>query len=223
MNIQSRSHRYQSSRETILSTSRDVFLRHGYIDASMDTIAQRSGVSKTTLYAHFESKEALFNQVVVDVVAQHTDDTRSLLELPPAAAFRDQLVIIARRMLDRLLDPEAIALMRLCVIEGARMPRLTYDSLIAARSNLIQVLVQFLGEQGPGAGLVIDDLRQAADLFVVLATRDFPLEAMLPWSAIDTPDARARNAERAADVMLRLYAQSKARGSASGTPLKAEP
>ena len=205
MNIQSRSHRYQSSRETILSTSRDVFLRHGYIDASMDTIAQRSGVSKTTLYAHFENKEALFNQVVVDVVTQHTDDTRTLLDLPAGEPLRAKLVAIGQRMLGRMLDPEATALIRLCVIEGARMPRLTYECLAAARANLIEALVQFLGEQELKGGLGTEDLREAADLFVVLTVRDFQIEAMLPWSAIDTPDARGRNAERVADVMLRLY------------------
>ena len=205
MNTQARSHRYQSSRETILATSRDVFLRHGFVDASMDTIAQRSGVSKTTLYAHFDSKEALFNQVVMDVVRAHTDDARALLELPSDAGFRNRLVTLGLRVLDRLLDPQAIALMRLCVVEGARMPRATYDSLAAARSNLLQVLVHFLGEQGPAGGLVIDDLRQAAELFLVLTTRDFRIEAMLPWSAADNPEARRRNAEQVADLMLRLY------------------
>ena len=35
--------------------------------------------------------------------------------------------------------------------------------------------------------------------------RDFQLEAMLPWSAVNSSDAHRRNAERVADLMLRLY------------------
>jgi TetR/AcrR family transcriptional regulator, mexJK operon transcriptional repressor len=205
MNIQTRSQRYQSSRETILATSRDVFLRHGYSDASMDTIAQRSGVSKTTLYAHFESKEALFNQVVVDVVGEHEDDTSALLEFSIEDGVREKLVTIGRRMLDMLLDPEATALIRLCVIEGARMPRLGTESLIAARANLLDLLAGFFREQAATGALAVDDPREAADLFIVLTLRDYQLQAMLPWSTVNTTEAHQRNASQVADLILRLY------------------
>lgn len=205
MNIQTRSHRYHSSRETILATSRDVFLRHGFTDASMDTIAQRSGVSKTTLYAHFESKEALFGQVVVDVVSEHVDDTAALFDFAAEDSFRDRLVAIGCRMLDMRLDPEATALIRLCVIEGARMPRLSYEFLTAIRTNLLQSVGSFLREHAGASGLVIEDWHEAADLFIVLTMRDFQIEAMLPWSAVNTSEAHRRNAERVADLMLRLY------------------
>ena len=204
MNIQIRSHRYQSSRETILATSRDIFLRHGYADASMDTISQHSGVSKTTLYAHFESKEALFNQVVVDVVSEHAGDAATLVDCPSGESFRDKLVSIGCRMLDRLLDPDAIALMRLCIIEGGRMPQLSYESFTAARTDLLHALAEFFRQHADG-GLLIEAPHQAADLFIVLTVRDFQLEAMLPWSVVNTPDAHQRNAERVADLMLRLY------------------
>ena len=204
MTIQIRSHRYRSSRETILATSRDIFLRHGYADASMDTISQHSGVSKTTLYAHFESKEALFHQVVADMVVEHAGDGATLLDHPAGESFRDKLVSIGCRMLDRLLDPEAVALMRLSVIEGARMPRLSYESFTAARADLLQSLVGFFREHADG-GLAAEELHQAADLFIVLTMRDFQLEATLPWSVVNTPEAHQLNAERVADLMLRLY------------------
>ncbi len=205
MNIQTRSHRYLSSRETILATSRDVFLRHGFTDASMDTIAQRSGVSKTTLYAHFESKEALFNQVVVDAVTEHGDEAAALLDLPSGGGLRDRLAAISGRILAMLMEPAAVALARLCVIEGTRMPRLSYEALSTARSSLLSALARFFQEQASANGLRIDDPREAADLFVMLTVRDFLHEAMLPWSAINTPEAHHRNAEHVADLMLRLY------------------
>ena len=174
----------------------------------MDTIAQRSGVSKTTLYAHFESKEALFNQVVVDVVTEHVDDTAALFDFSFDDSFRDKLVNLGCRMLDMRLDPEATALIRLCVIEGARMPRLSYEFLTAIRTNLLQSVGSFLREHAASGGLVIEDWNQAADLFIVLTMRDFQLEAMLPWSVVNTLEAYRRNAERVADLMLRLYGSS---------------
>ncbi len=213
MNIQTRSHRYQSSREAILSTSRDVFLRHGFADASMDSIAQRSGVSKTTLYAHFESKEALFNQVAIDAVIEHGDEAAALLDLPPEDSVRDRLVGIGCRIVALLMDHEAVALIRLCVIEGARMPRLSFEALTAARANLLQALAGFFREQTGTGHLRIEDPDEAADLFLVLTVRNFQLDAMLPWSTIHGSDAYRQNAEHVADVMLRLYAAADA-GSA---------
>ena len=201
MNIQTRSHRYLSSRGTILSTSRDVFLRHGFTDTSMDSIAQRSGVSKTTLYAHFESKEALFNQVVVDAVLEHGDDAASLFDLPEAQEVRPRLVTLGCRIAAMLLNPEAVALIRLCVVEGTRMPRLSYEALATARSNLIEATCGFFAVQK------LLPAREAAELFIVLTLRNLQLEAMLPWSDATTPDGSRRNAEQVADLMLRLYGQ----------------
>ena len=204
MNIQSRSHRYRSSRQIILATSREIFLRHGYGEGSMDAIAQRSGVSKTTLYAHFESKEALFNQVVVEMVGEHGHDAAAVLEVPPEADFRQGLVTVGHRMLDLLLDPEVMALTRLCVVEGRRMSRRSCEALAEARAHLLVLLTGFFRERA-GVGRSSDELRRAADLFLVLTLRDFQLEAMLPWSAAATPEAYRDHVERVADLMLRLY------------------
>ena len=204
MNIQSRSHRYRSSRQIILATSREIFLQQGYSEGSMDTIAQRSGMSKTTLYAHFESKEALFNQVVVEMVGAHRHDAAAVIEIPPEADFRQGLVTIGLRMLELLLDPEAMALTRLCVVEGRRMSRPSCEALAEARTRLLVLLTGFFRERA-GVGRSSDELRQAADLFLVLTLRDFQLEAMLPWSAAATPEAYRDHVERVADLMLRLY------------------
>ena len=204
MNTQGRSHRYRSSRQIILATSREIFLQHGYNDGSMDIIAQRSGVSKTTLYAHFESKEALFNQVVVEMVEEHGHDAAAVLELPPEGDFRHALVTVGQRMLDVLLDPQLMALTRLCVIEGRRMSRGSYEALAEARSRLLDLLTGFFRERA-GSGWSSEELRRAADLFIGLTLRDFQLEAMLPWSAAATPEAHRDHVQRVADVMFRLY------------------
>ena len=193
-------------------------MRHGYVDASMDTIAQQSGVSKTTLYAHFESKEALFNQVVGKVIAELSrvaldglfdmpadlQDAHGLhepQELPP----RDRLIALANRILERMLDPEAVALIRLCVIEGTRMPPLTHAGLGEARQQLVAAVAGFFRDQAASLGLRIDDPHLAADLFVVLIMRDLMLGAVLPWSGTEGPHAGRHDAEIAADVILRLY------------------
>lgn len=57
-------------REAILDGAVKVFIEKGYDVSSMDEIADTAGVSKRTVYNHFESKEALFRSVVEDFVSQ---------------------------------------------------------------------------------------------------------------------------------------------------------
>jgi AcrR family transcriptional regulator len=48
-----------STRDLILDTAAALFFREGFRAIGVDTIIERSGVAKMTLYRHFHSKEAL--------------------------------------------------------------------------------------------------------------------------------------------------------------------
>src|ERR687886_631072 len=63
-----------SKRRQILDGARRVFLAHGFDGASMGEIAKAAGVSKGTLYVYFDSKEALFEALIVE-------ERRSLAEV----------------------------------------------------------------------------------------------------------------------------------------------
>jgi len=80
-----------SARERILATAGELFYREGIRAIGVDTVVERSGVSKTTLYRLFESKEALIAAYAAErdrsfwawwdrIEAQHADDPRALLE-----------------------------------------------------------------------------------------------------------------------------------------------
>jgi AcrR family transcriptional regulator len=49
----------RSPRERILDTASELFYRDGYHAVGIDTIVERSGVAKMTLYRHFPSKDDL--------------------------------------------------------------------------------------------------------------------------------------------------------------------
>ena len=53
-----------SRREEIIDTAITVFGREGYAAASVEDIAQESGVAATAVYYHFGGKEELFNQAL---------------------------------------------------------------------------------------------------------------------------------------------------------------
>ena len=51
-------------RETLLSVCVDVFNRHGYDATSMGTLSKHLGISKSAIYHHVESKEAILEQAL---------------------------------------------------------------------------------------------------------------------------------------------------------------
>src|SRR6476660_2901884 len=95
----------------VLRAARRAFLAAGFGAVSMDAIAREAGVSKATVYAHFGSKEALFSAVVAEV-AEERFAGFSALELA-SSTLAASLSTIARRFLDPMLTPEAVAVNRI--------------------------------------------------------------------------------------------------------------
>ena len=80
-----------SARERILATASKLFYRDGIRAVGVDTVVEQSGVSKTSLYRVFESKDALIAAFAAErdrlfwewwdrIEEQHADDPRALLE-----------------------------------------------------------------------------------------------------------------------------------------------
>jgi AcrR family transcriptional regulator len=56
-------------RAAIVEAATGVFLRYGFKKTSMDDLARAAGLSRQGLYLHFATKEALFKDVVLQVIA----------------------------------------------------------------------------------------------------------------------------------------------------------
>ncbi len=74
--------RTRAKREQIRAGAQRLFLSLGYERASMDAIAGAAGVSKQTLYRYYQTKDALF----VDILRQLT--VGSFLRDVPALRMR---------------------------------------------------------------------------------------------------------------------------------------
>ncbi|MEW4531347.1 TetR/AcrR family transcriptional regulator [Maioricimonas sp. JC845] len=97
-------------RAAIVQAAVEAFQQYGYYAASINQIAEAAGVSKRTLYNHFDSKEALFDAIIEELVFR--------VGQLPACRFdascdlAGQLTELARTEVDFLVSEDVLALAR---------------------------------------------------------------------------------------------------------------
>lgn len=109
-------------REQILQGAMNVFLDSGYANTSMDRVAAEAGVSKQTIYSHFQDKERLFIALIERVTIHKFQIQFGLEPLqgePPVLLRR-----LAEVFLNKMGDQDYISLVRVVIAESARFPEL---------------------------------------------------------------------------------------------------
>ncbi|WP_437004509.1 TetR/AcrR family transcriptional regulator [Streptomyces sp. enrichment culture] len=137
----------QRNREALLSAARQAFLA-GDTDAHVKDIARSAGVAIGTLYRHFETREALIEEVYrteVDVLCAAPGEL--LDQHPPEEALRRFLLL--------LVDHAAVGKGMSSVLEGI----MATDSPVFddARTRMADALSLLL-HAGSAAGTVRDDV-----------------------------------------------------------------
>lgn len=91
--------------ELVVSTAKRMFSENGFERTTLDAISKESGVTKRTIYSHFNSKEELFGATVLDRVREEFSiDSADLDENNPSAG----LTIIANQFLGLIRRDEVL-------------------------------------------------------------------------------------------------------------------
>jgi AcrR family transcriptional regulator len=107
----------------LLAVARDVFLENGFAGATMQDVAARAGVSKTSLYREHPGKDDLFAAVVLDWAARGRGAMRPALDaLLEAASLRAGLLELVRTVQAAVLDEAPLRMRRLVASEAERFP-----------------------------------------------------------------------------------------------------
>ena len=134
-------------REHILATAKDVFLELGFAGASMDVVAQRAQTSKRSLYAHFETKEALFLAVIDRIHELFLGRIKSPSDY--ASEPEEAVVLYCARVAQMFTWAPIVRTCRLGISEAERLPGAAeklYEAFFgAARDALDEHLVAALG------------------------------------------------------------------------------
>lgn len=115
----SRSKRAEERRAQILARALEVFAERGYHGASISDVVKAAGVARGTFYLYFDSKEAVFRDLLDELLSTMRASVRGM-DIGPSAApmadqLRDILVQILRtaeqnRALTRIIFREAVGL-----------------------------------------------------------------------------------------------------------------
>ena len=133
----------------ILEAALTVFSARGFAAAKLDDVAKQAGVSKGTLYLYFQSKEALFEAMALELM--HVPVLAQLETIAKAETAADglrQLIQFMTRMLDA---PRRSALPKLIIAESAGFPQLAKIWLKQVIQPTRQRLVQLI-EAGIASG-----------------------------------------------------------------------
>ena len=109
--------------EQILQGAMQEFLVHGYAGTSMDRVAASGGVSKATVYSHFQDKQGLFKALVERLAKERFQSVFGTEDLvgEPKKVLHELAVKVLNEMLQ---DEEYMAFMRVLIGESGRFPEI---------------------------------------------------------------------------------------------------
>jgi AcrR family transcriptional regulator len=194
-------------RNAILDAATSVFLRDGYLGASMDEIAKLSSVSKQTVYKHFTSKEALYIEIVSGMTNRTGDAVRD--ELPPYNGkdnLAEYLENYAFQQLSIVLTPRVMQLRRVVIGEVSRFPELAKVLYERGPVRAKKVLAEMFEQFAQRGLLSINDADMAATHFNWLVMSEpLNLAMLVGDDAIPKSSELRRFAKEGVRVFMAAY------------------
>jgi TetR/AcrR family transcriptional repressor of mexJK operon len=167
------------SRAALVQAARTLFLRQGYAGTTMEEIAALAGLTKRTAYNNYGDKEALFTEVVEDILAYAEAFARGLHQefaaRVAAADLEAALHDLGRRLALGIVRPEVIALRRLLIREAGAFPRLGGEYFERAPGQVLAALAAGFRDLARRRLLRVTDPARAAAQFAYLVAGE-PLD-----------------------------------------------
>lgn len=154
-------------RATLLNAAMEVFRESGFGAAAVEDIASRAGVSKTTVYRQYGTKEDLFRAAN----SSSMGDLRALIEriVDGTQDFPEALLNVLRLFGNHLARPDTLATRRVVIGEAGRFPDVA-KQVIRDVNIMLEPLVHFLSSANDEGLIEFDDAAAAArDLLTLMA------------------------------------------------------
>lgn len=148
--VSRREQQKETRRREILEAGFRAFTTQGFTATRLEDVAMMAGVGKGTIYLYFDSKEALFEEVVrVNLFPTRDEAEQRVAEFEGPAA--ELLATHLQYVYSRLADDKIPPLIAMVIGEGNRFPQLTdflFRELVSrTRQNMRRII-----ERGVASG-----------------------------------------------------------------------
>ncbi|MBU6956432.1 TetR/AcrR family transcriptional regulator [Pseudomonas sp. CVAP len=192
-----------AKREAILEAAKRLFLSNGYASTSMDAVAAEAGVSKLTVYSHFNDKETLFSSAVM---AKCEEQLPTLFfELPDGMPIENVLLNIARGFHLLINSDESVNLHRLIMTLGSQDPKLSLIFFEAGPQRMLQGMERLLTKIDQIGALSIDKPLNAAEHFFCLLKGAANFRLLYGCGEPLTGDAAEAHIQEVVGLFMRAY------------------
>lgn len=190
-------------RAAILDAAKALFPARGYDGVSMDAIAQAAGVSKLTVYSHYQDKDTLF----VEAVKAKCEDLlpSDLFVARFQGPIRGQLVRIAHAFFRLITSEEAISVHRIMsrqLPEDSHLPRLFWE---AGPKRTQEALASFLQAEDAAGELRVPDCTLAASQFFCLLKGEYHARLLCGCPERFSAAEIDAHVDATVDLFLRAY------------------
>ena len=166
----------EQRRAQILATALTVFAEQGYHRASITDVVKAAGVARGTFYLYFDSKEAIFLDLLDDLVRTLRSSVAGMDLSPQAAPMREQLHRIVVRVLETAKTNEQLT--RIIFREAVGVDAAVHAKLQQFHDELHGWLTRALelgehlgwirpGNHGVAATCIVGTMRQVIVRYIV--------------------------------------------------------
>ena len=98
----------KDTKERILAAALEMFSQNGYAGTNIRELSESLGLVKSAMYRHFESKDAIWNTLLDELIAYYEARFGSMEHLPPVPDTLEELVTMTMRMVNFTIHDEKV-------------------------------------------------------------------------------------------------------------------
>ena len=190
-------------RAKILQAAKSIFLKMGYHATNMNQIAKEAGVTKLTVYNHFQDKGNLF---ICAIEESYEESIRTKqFELTADSDFKQALQLMCQRALSIIYLPEALKLDCLLFELAAEQSPLTQQFFDASHTRMCHVWCDFFEQAIAFKFIRADAPLKQTELIISLMLGIRHQQVLLGLAPVPTADEIDQIIQHAIEIFLLKY------------------
>ena len=190
-------------RAKILQAAKSIFLKMGYHSTNMNQIAKEAGVTKLTVYNHFQDKGNLFI-CAIEESCEESIRTKQF-ELTADSDFKQALQLMCQRALSIIYLPEALKLDCLLFELAAEQSPLTQQFFDASHTRMCHVWCDFFEQAIAFKFIQADAPLKQTELIISLMLGIRHQQVLLGLAQVPTADEIDQIIQHAIEIFLLKY------------------